>query len=128
MGEHPPAVLALADAVRDGLGGRDDFADVPAAAYGAVLLLSAIAYYILQGADPRDRTAPTRHCKTALGTDLKGKASPILYATAIVIAFMSRWVAIAIYVLVALIWLVPDKRIESIYDELEPSDPEPKTI
>ena len=103
------------------------FADVSAAAYGAVLLLSAIAYYILQGQILATHTADSP-LRRALGSDLKGKASPILYATAIAMAFISRWVAIAIYVLVALIWLVPDKRIESIYDELEPTDAEQKAL
>jgi len=105
----------------------EHFGDVSAAAYGGVLLLSAIAYYILQG-QILVTHGPSSPLRAALGSDLKGKASPILYATAIVMAFISRWVAIAIYVLVALIWLVPDKRIESIYDELEPVGPEPKTI
>ena len=94
------------------------FADVSAAAYGGALLLAAIAYYILQGQILATH-GPNSPLRAALGSDLKGKASPILYATAIVMAYISRWVAIGIYILVALIWLVPDRRIESIYDELE---------
>jgi len=52
--------------------------------------------------------------KAALGSDLKGKISPLLYAVAIPLAFVNRWVAVGIYVLVALMWLVPDRRIESV--------------
>ena len=96
----------------------EHFADVSAAAYGGALLLSAIAYYILQGQILATH-GPTSPLRAALGSDLKGKASPILYATAIVMAFISRWVAIGLYIVVALMWLIPDRRIESVYDELE---------
>lgn len=94
------------------------YADVSVAAYGLALLLSAIAYYILQGQILATHP-PDSPLRAALGADLKGKASPLLYATAMVLAFVNRAVAIGIYVLVALMWLVPDRRIESIYDELE---------
>ena len=98
--------------------GRNDWKETPTMAYGIVLLCSAIAYYILQGlilaTHPKD--SPLR---AALGTDLKGRMSPVLYLTAIVMAYISRWVSLGIYVLVALMWLIPDRRIESVYDELE---------
>ncbi len=85
----------------------------PVAMYGAVLLMAAIAYFILQqviiAAQGKDSVL-----KKAIGTDLKGKASPILYAAAIGSAFWSPWIAIALYVFVALMWLVPDRRIERV--------------
>ena len=95
--------------------GENNFAAVPVAAYGLVLLLAAIAYYILQtlilGAH-----GPDFPLRGVLGRDLKGKASPVLYVAAIPLAFVNRWISIAIYVLVALMWLVPDRRIESMYE------------
>jgi len=91
--------------------GVNRFAAGPTALYGMVLLMAAIAYWILQ------RTILNSHgCDSALanalGRDIKGKMSPLLYLTAIFSAFYSSWIAGAIYVLVALLWLVPDKRIE----------------
>jgi len=95
--------------------GENDFAPVPVAAYGMVLLLSAIAYFILQtlilGAH-----GPEFPLRAAVGRDIKGKASPILYVAAIPLAFVNRWLSIGIYVVVAMMWLVPDRRIESIYE------------
>jgi len=85
---------------------------VPVAAYGIVLLASAVAYFILQQAIIASQ-GPHSKLKAALGRDLKGKASPVLYAAAIGLAFVAPWMALAIYVAVALIWLVPDRRIES---------------
>lgn len=95
--------------------GENDFAAAPTAAYGIVLLLSAIAYYILQTtilALGRQDSA----LKTALGKDLKGKVSPLCYAIAIPLAFVSRWVSLGLYVVVALMWLIPDRRIEAIFE------------
>jgi uncharacterized membrane protein len=92
--------------------GQNHFATVPTAAYGGVCLLAAIAYYVLTlaiiAAQGTDSTLAD-----ALGRDTKGKISPVLYAVAIPLAFVSRWIALALYVVVALIWLVPDRRIES---------------
>jgi uncharacterized membrane protein len=91
--------------------GENHFAALPTAVYGLVLLMSAIAYWILQrmiiASQGRDSLL-----QKAVGGDWKGKLSPVLYLAAIVAAF--RWQAIsqAIYVLVALFWLVPDRRIE----------------
>ena len=92
--------------------GENELAPVPIAMYGAVLLACAIAYYILQGAIIRNQGehSPLRE---AVGGDWKGKVSPCLYAAAIAAAFMSPWISIALYVTVALIWLVPDPRIEA---------------
>ena len=92
--------------------GENDFAALPTAVYGLDLLLAAIAYFILQTAIVAEQGRDSK-LAVALGRDLKGKASPVLYVTAILLAFVSRWLALGIYVLVALIWLIPDRRIES---------------
>jgi len=91
--------------------GENHFAPAPTALYGVVLLLAAIAYWILQA------TILVKHgCQSvlasAVGHDLKGKVSPLLYAVAIPAAFVHQAIAGGIYVLVALMWLVPDRRIE----------------
>ncbi len=92
--------------------GEDPTAPLPTALYGVVLLLAALAWTILQGrliqAD-----GPDSRLATAVGRDLKGKVSALLYAAAVLLAFLSPWFADAIYVIVALVWLVPDRRIES---------------
>jgi uncharacterized membrane protein len=84
---------------------------VPTAVYGVVLLMPAIAYYLLQLAilHNHGRHSVLAH---ALGSDLKGKLSPMLYLAAIALAFYVPWLSVAIYVLVAVLWLVPDRRIE----------------
>jgi len=93
--------------------GENHFDKLPSAVYGVVLLMAAIAYFILQ---QRIIAAQGEGSllKKAVGNDWKGKASPVLYAAAIGLAFVSQWLAIAIYVFVALIWLVPDRRIERV--------------
>jgi uncharacterized membrane protein len=91
--------------------GENHFAPAPMALYGAVLLLSAIAYTILQAAIVRLHGAGSVLAK-AVGTDRKGKASLVLYAAGIGLAFAIPWLAGAIYIAVALMWLVPDRRIE----------------
>jgi uncharacterized membrane protein len=91
--------------------GENQFAATPAAAYGIVLLAASLAYLALQSAIIREQgTAST--LATAIGRDLKGKASPLLYALGIGLAAVDRWLSLAIYVAVALIWLVPDRRVE----------------
>jgi len=92
--------------------GENHFAPVPTALYGVVLLLAAIAYYILKTTIVSAQ-GPESRLATALGDDFKGKMSPVLYIVAIPLAFVSRWIALGIYVFVALMWLVPDPRIES---------------
>jgi len=92
----------------------ENFTPPTVAAYGVVLLLAAIAYFILQTLIVRAH-GPDFPLRAALGRDVKGKISPVLYAIAIATAFVSRWVSVGIYVVVALIWLVPDRRIEAIY-------------
>jgi len=92
--------------------GENHFAPLPTAVYGAVLLASAIAYFLLQSAIIADE-GPASKLAAAVGKDVKGKISPLLYAAAIPLAFVHEWIADALYVLVALIWLVPDRRIEA---------------
>ena len=92
--------------------GENRFAPAPTALYGVVLLMAAIAYYILQTVIIRAQ-GPDSRLRKALGDDWKGKASPILYVLGILAALWLPSVAQAVYVTVALIWLVPDRRIES---------------
>ena len=92
--------------------GENHFTSVPTAIYGVVLLAAAIAYFILQSAIIRHE-GPHSKLAQAVGRDFKGKISPFLYLAAIVLAFVQPLIADAIYVFVALMWLVPDKRIES---------------
>jgi uncharacterized membrane protein len=99
--------------------GENHFASVPVAAYGIVSLLAAIAYFILKTTIVANE-GPDSRLGAALGNDTKGKISPVLYAAAIPLAFVSRWIALGLYVIVALMWLVPDKRIETMVTE--PSD------
>ena len=93
--------------------GENHFAALPVGVYGLVLLLSAIAYKLLQ-----DRIValegPESKLARAVGRDVKGLISPVLYLIAVPMAFVQRWVSLGLYVLVALMWLVPDRRIESV--------------
>jgi uncharacterized membrane protein len=91
--------------------GENHFAAAPCALYGVVLLFSAIAYLILQQTIIASQGTDSI-LRKAVGGDWKGKLSPMLYLTAIALAFLWNWAAVALYVLVALIWLVPDRRIE----------------
>jgi uncharacterized membrane protein len=91
--------------------GENEFAATPAAAYGIVLLAAALAYYGLQRAIIRVQGGGSTVAH-AVGRDLKGKASPLLYALGIGLAAVSRWLSVAIYVIVALMWLIPDRRVE----------------
>lgn len=91
--------------------GENHFAVLPTALYGVVLLMAAVAYWILQQAIIA-RHGPESLLARAVGRDLKGKLSPVLYVVAIFAAFVAPWVAGAIYILVAVLWLVPDRRIE----------------
>jgi len=91
--------------------GENDFAAVPAALYGGVLLFSAVAYFILARSLLSIHT-PDSVLATALGADFKGKISMAIYLVAIPLAFVRSWLACGLYVLVAVMWLVPDRRIE----------------
>lgn len=91
--------------------GENSFAPLPTALYGGVLLCAAVAYWILQSLIIASQ-GPDSKLRAALGRDLKGKISPVLYVVAIPLAFIDRWLSYAIYVAVALVWMVPDRRIE----------------
>ena len=91
--------------------GENHFATLPVAVYGFALLMPAIAYFVLQSCIVR-ANGDDKALADALGYDLKGKISPLFCAAGIGFAFVSPWLACASYVLLALIWLVPDRRIE----------------
>jgi uncharacterized membrane protein len=96
--------------------GENHFATAPTAAYGVVLLMAGLAYLILQQriiAAEGERSL----VKRAIGADWKGKLSPLLYALAIGLAFVSPWMSLAIYAAVAIMWVVPDRRIERVLAE-----------
>jgi uncharacterized membrane protein len=91
--------------------GRNNFAPLPTAIYGGVLLLAAVSYTILVRTIIAAQ-GPHSRLKEAIGGDAKGYMSLAMYAAAIPLAFVNRWIAYGLYVGVALIWLVPDRRIE----------------
>lgn len=96
--------------------GENHFTPLPSALYGAVLLMAALAYYLLQtliiaANGPRSKLA------RAIGFDAKGKFSPVFYAIAIAVSFFRPWIAGCIYIAVALTWLIPDRRIEGLAAE-----------
>jgi len=97
--------------------GENFLSSVPTAVYGAVLLLPAIAYYLLQKAIIHKQGRESV-LATALGSDIKGKISRVLYVAGIAAAFVVPWLSVALYVLVAVMWLVPDRRIEKAFREL----------
>jgi uncharacterized membrane protein len=95
--------------------GENNFAALPVACYGAVLLFSGIAYFVLT------KTLVSHHGQDsalalAMGKDLKGKISLLIYAVGIGVAFVQPWAAFMLYISVAIIWLIPDRRIERIID------------
>ena len=98
--------------------GENHLAAIPTAIYGFVLLMAAIAYYVLQ----RTIIAKEGHeslLAQAIGRDWKGKLSPLLYLAAIPLAFVSPWIAGGLYVFAALLWLIPDPRIEKEIEKRE---------
>lgn len=95
--------------------GENHFAKLPTAAYGIVLLMAAIAYFILKTTIIAAQGEGSALAE-ATGQDVKGKISPVLYAVAIPLAFASQWIALALYIFVSLMWLIPDRRIESRID------------
>jgi TMEM175 potassium channel family protein len=101
--------------------GENHFASAPAALYGTVLLMAAVAYWVLQQQIIASQGEGSI-LRQAIGGDWKGKLSPVFYALAIAIAFWSAWTAMGIYALVALTWLIPDRRIER---TLRPSEDRP---
>jgi uncharacterized membrane protein len=98
--------------------GENNFTAVPTALYGVVLLMAAIAYYLLQQAIIHAQ-GPDSILKQAVGSDWKGKLSPVLYVAAIGSTRFSPWIAGAILVAAALIWLIPDRRIERVLPRKE---------
>ena len=93
--------------------GENHFAALPTAVYGVVLICAAIAYTILQFTIIKHH-GPSSKLATAVGNDFKGKLSLVFYAIAIPAAFVHQWISDALYVLVALMWLIPDRRIERV--------------
>jgi uncharacterized membrane protein len=98
--------------------GESHFSQIPAALYGMVLFMAAVAYWILQNqiicSQGRESIL-----KQAVGNDWKGKLSPIIYISAIAVSFLTSKLSLALYVLVALVWLIPDKRIEKLLKDKE---------
>jgi uncharacterized membrane protein len=96
--------------------GENHFAPVPTAIYGGVLLMAAISYWILQRVIIRAQ-GPGSLLERAMGGDWKGNLSPVIYVVGIVAALWAPWVAGMLYAVVAVIWLVPDRRIERVFHE-----------
>jgi uncharacterized membrane protein len=96
--------------------GENHIASMPTALYGLVLLMAALAYYILQCAIVRKQGRDSLLAR-AIGSDWKGKLSPALYLAAIPLSFVHPWIGNGIYVFVALMWLIPDRRIERVLDK-----------
>jgi uncharacterized membrane protein len=99
--------------------GENHFTSLPSALYGAVLLFAAIAYYILQTLIIAEHGGPKSNLANALGKDWKGKLSPVLYASGMAVSFLKPWIAGAIYTSVALLWLIPDRRLEKLITDSE---------
>lgn len=97
--------------------GENHFAPLPIAAYGVVLLCCAIAYAILQYSIVSQEEGVNEVLASAVGRDIKGKISPVMYLLAIPLAFVSVWISGALYVGVAIMWLIPDRRIEAKLNE-----------
>jgi uncharacterized membrane protein len=91
--------------------GENHFARMPVALYGVILLCAACAYWLLQRSLIKAE-GPNGQLARAIGSDWKGNLSPLIYATAIPLAFVHPWLSCALYIVVAVIWLVPDPRIE----------------
>jgi uncharacterized membrane protein len=100
--------------------GENHFTTAPTALYGVVMLMAAIAYFILQNVIIAQQGHDSR-LAAAIGRDFKGKLSPVLYAIAIATAFFRPWISCCLYVFVAFLWLVPDRRIARVVDESGPS-------
>ncbi len=96
--------------------GENHFALIPVVVYGFILLMAAIAYFILSHVLMCYHGSKST-LAAALGSDFKGKISIVAYLSALFFAFISPWIALAIYIAVALLWIVPDKRIENLFDK-----------
>ena len=98
--------------------GENHFAPIPTAAYGVVLMFAGVAYYILEMVIIRSQ-GPDSRLEAAIGNDFKGKISVVLYLVAIPLAFVHQLLSDAIYASVALMWLIPDRRIEERFANAE---------
>jgi uncharacterized membrane protein len=96
--------------------GENHFTALPVAFYGAVLLMAGLAYLILERALTAHHGKDSR-LAVAVGNDIKGIISLIIYAVAIPLSFLNPWIAFALYILVAIMWFIPDRRIESAFRE-----------
>jgi uncharacterized membrane protein len=99
--------------------GENHFAATPTAVYGLVLLMAALAYYILQRAIIAQQ-GPGSILAAAVGRDWKGKLSPVCYLVAIPLASLNPWIAMSLYIFIALLWLIPDRRIERVLKDQAP--------
>ncbi len=97
---------------------ESDVAPVPALVYGINLLAAAVAYYVLQQVIIHFE-GPDSRLKKAIGSDWKGKVSPFIYVTGILCTYVSPWLSVALYAVVAAIWLVPDRRLETFVAQIE---------
>ena len=95
--------------------GENHFTPIPSALYGVVTLLAAIAYFILQCLIVR-QAGPNSKLAAALGADWKGKISPVFYATGVAMSFFQPWIAVCIYSVVAVMWLIPDRRLQRVLE------------
>lgn len=98
--------------------GENHFAPIPTALYGVVLMFAGVAYFILERVIIRSQ-GPDSRLEAAVGNDFKGKISVVLYLVAIPLAFVHQLLSDAIYASVALMWLIPDRRIEERFAEAE---------
>jgi uncharacterized membrane protein len=94
--------------------GENHIESLPVAAYGFVLLMSGVAYYVLQQRLIANNGGKESALAKAIGSDVKGKVAPLLYIAGIGLSFINPWIGIAVYIVVAVMWLVPDSRIESL--------------
>ncbi|MBI1307683.1 MAG: DUF1211 domain-containing protein [Bacteroidetes bacterium] len=92
--------------------GENNFSAQPMALYGFVLLMAAISYFILQNKIIKYHGGKDSLLQKAIGNDIKGKMSPVIYIIAIAFSWVNAWISGALYILVALMWLIPDSRIE----------------
>lgn len=97
--------------------GENHFEPLPTAAYGIVLLMAALAYTLLQTLIVKHHRGENAKLAEAVGNDIKGKISVLMYIAAIPLAFFNQWISHALYVIVAAMWLIPDRRIESKINE-----------
>ena len=98
-----------------------DVAQVPVLVYGLNLLAAAIAYFVLQQTIIRAE-GPESRLKKAIGRDAKGKLSPVIYTLGILSTFVTPWLGVALFAVVAAVWLVPDKRLEGYVAQIEERD------